>query len=141
MAAKATAGRYRNGACRCDVKGPASERLSRSAAGLAVVVESIDGLSGISEVSWGSDWVEGYLRASEISRDRVEDARSVLKLGEEVTAKFLGVDRKNRSISLSIKAKDMEEEQATLKGYTSGGHAGTATLGDILKGQMEDQKD
>jgi small subunit ribosomal protein S1 len=85
--------------------------------------------------------VEGYLRASEISRDRVEDARSVLKLGEEVTAKFLGVDRKNRSISLSIKAKDMEEEQATLKGYTSGGHAGTATLGDILKGQMEDQKD
>ena len=88
------------------------------------------------------DGVEGYLRASEISRDRIEDARTVLKLGEEVTAKFLGVDRKNRTISLSIKAKDMEEEAATLKGYSSGGHAGTATLGDILKGQMEEaQKD
>jgi small subunit ribosomal protein S1 len=88
------------------------------------------------------DGVEGYLRASEISRDRVEDARTVLKLGEEITAKFLGVDRKNRTISLSIKAKDMEEEAATLKGYSSGGHAGTATLGDILKGQMEEaQKD
>ncbi len=88
------------------------------------------------------DGVEGYLRASEISRDRIEDARAVLKLGEEVTAKFLGVDRKNRTISLSIKAKDMEEEAATLKGYSSGGHAGTATLGDILKGQMEEaQKD
>jgi small subunit ribosomal protein S1 len=87
------------------------------------------------------DGVEGYLRASEISRDRVEDARTVLKLGEEVSAKFLGVDRKNRTISLSIKAKDMEEEAATIKGYSSGGHAGTATLGDILKGQMEEQKD
>jgi small subunit ribosomal protein S1 len=88
------------------------------------------------------DGVEGYLRASEISRDRIEDARTVLKLGEEITAKFLGVDRKNRTISLSIKAKDMEEEAATLKGYSSGGHAGTATLGDILKGQMEEaQKD
>jgi small subunit ribosomal protein S1 len=87
------------------------------------------------------DGVEGYLRASEISRDRVEDARAVLKLGEEISAKFLGVDRKNRTISLSIKAKDMEEEAATIKGYSSGGHAGTATLGDILKGQMEEQKD
>ncbi len=87
------------------------------------------------------DGVEGYLRASEISRDRVEDARTVLKLGEEVSAKFLGVDRKNRTISLSIKAKDMEEEAATIKGYSSGAHAGTATLGDILKGQMEEQKD
>ncbi len=87
------------------------------------------------------DGVEGYLRASEISRDRVEDARTVLKLGEEISAKFLGVDRKNRTISLSIKAKDMEEEAATIKGYASGAHAGTATLGDILKGQMEEQKD
>jgi small subunit ribosomal protein S1 len=87
------------------------------------------------------DGVEGYLRASEISRDRVEDARTVLKLGEEISAKFLGVDRKNRTISLSIKAKDMEEEAATIKGYSSGGHAGTATLGDILKGQMEEQRD
>jgi small subunit ribosomal protein S1 len=86
--------------------------------------------------------VEGYLRASEISRDRVEDARAVLKQGEEIEAKFLGVDRKNRTISLSIKAKDMEEEAAAIKGYARDAQAGTATLGDILKEQMgEAQKD
>lgn len=84
------------------------------------------------------DGVEGYLRASEISRDRVEDARAVLKVGEEVEAKFLGVDRKNRSISLSIKAKDMADEQAAIKGYAREAQAGTATLGDILKQQMEE---
>jgi small subunit ribosomal protein S1 len=84
------------------------------------------------------DGVEGYLRASEISRDRVEDARTVLKVGEEVEAKFLGVDRKNRSISLSIKAKDMADEQAAIKGYAREAQAGTATLGDILKQQMEE---
>jgi small subunit ribosomal protein S1 len=84
------------------------------------------------------DGVEGYLRASEISRDRVEDARAVLKVGEEVEAKFLGVDRKNRSISLSIKAKDAADEQAAIKGYAREAQAGTATLGDILKQQMEE---
>ncbi|MFP4602114.1 MAG: 30S ribosomal protein S1 [Halochromatium sp.] len=84
------------------------------------------------------DGVEGYLRASEISRDRVEDARAVLKVGDQVEAKFLGVDRKNRSISLSIKAKDMADEQAAIKGYAREAQAGTATLGDILKQQMEE---
>jgi small subunit ribosomal protein S1 len=82
--------------------------------------------------------VEGYLRASEISRDRVEDARAVLRLGDSVEAKFMGVDRKNRTISLSIKAKDMEEEAAAIKGYSREAQAGTATLGDILKEQMEE---
>jgi small subunit ribosomal protein S1 len=83
------------------------------------------------------DGVEGYLRASEISRDRVEDARSVLKVGEEVEAKFLGVDRKNRTISLSIKAKDQDEEQAAIKGYARDS-AGATTLGDLLREQMEE---
>jgi small subunit ribosomal protein S1 len=83
------------------------------------------------------DGVEGYLRSSEISRDRVEDARAVLKLGEEVEAKFLGVDRKNRTISLSIKAKDQDEEQAAIKGY-SHGVGGATTLGDLLREQMEE---
>jgi small subunit ribosomal protein S1 len=82
--------------------------------------------------------VEGYLRASEISRDRVEDARSVLKPDETIEAKFVGVDRKNRTISLSIKAKDYAEEQAAIKGYSREAQAGTATLGDILKQQMEE---
>ncbi|WPL17811.1 30S ribosomal protein S1 [Thiorhodovibrio winogradskyi] len=85
-----------------------------------------------------AEGVEGYLRASEISRDRIEDARSVLKPDEEVEAKFVGVDRKNRTISLSIKAKDAADEQAAIKGYASEAQAGTATLGDILKQQMEE---
>ncbi|WP_089724278.1 30S ribosomal protein S1 [Candidatus Thiosymbion oneisti] len=89
-----------------------------------------------------ADGVEGYLRASEISRDRVEDARAVLKVDDEIEAKFVGVDRKNRTLSLSIKAKDMDEESAAIKGYARDAQAGTATLGDILKQQMEeDQKD
>jgi small subunit ribosomal protein S1 len=89
-----------------------------------------------------AEGVEGYLRASEISRDRIEDARSALKPEQEVEAKFVGVDRKNRTISLSIKAKDAADEQAAIKGYASEAQAGTATLGDILKQQMEEaQKD
>jgi small subunit ribosomal protein S1 len=85
-----------------------------------------------------ADGVDGYLRASEISRDRVEDARSVLKPGEKINAKFVGVDRKNRTISLSIKQKDADEEAAAIKGY-SRSTAGTATLGDILKEQMSNK--
>jgi small subunit ribosomal protein S1 len=89
-----------------------------------------------------TDGVEGYLRASEISRDRVEDARAVLKLGEDIEAKFVGVDRKNRTISLSIKAKDIDEETAAIRGYSRDAQTGTTTLGDILKEQMEEaQKD
>jgi small subunit ribosomal protein S1 len=89
-----------------------------------------------------AEGVEGYLRASEISRDRIEDARAVLKAGDAIEAKFLGVDRKNRTLSLSIKAKDMDEESAAIKGYARDSQAGTATLGDILKQQMgEARKD
>lgn len=89
-----------------------------------------------------TEGVEGYLRASEISRDRVEDARAALKVDDKIEAKFLGVDRKNRTLSLSIKAKDMDEESAAIKGYARDARAGTATLGDILKQQMgESQKD
>jgi len=84
------------------------------------------------------DGVEGYLRSSEISRDRVEDARAVLKLGDEIEAKFMGVDRKNRTISLSIKAKDQEEEQAAIKGYARDISGGATTLGDLLREQMEE---
>ena len=82
-----------------------------------------------------ADNVEGYLRASEIQRDRVEDARTLLKEGEEIEAKFVGVDKKTKSISLSIKAKDVEEESNAIKDYSQQS-AGTATLGDIFK-QMD----
>ncbi len=84
-----------------------------------------------------AEGVEGYIRASEISRDRVEDARTVLKEGEEVEAKFTGVDRKNRVIMLSIKGKDIDEEKATIESYKAGSAtAGSASLGDLLKDQL-----
>jgi small subunit ribosomal protein S1 len=86
-----------------------------------------------------AEGVEGYLRASELSRDRVEDARSVLKEGDEVEAKFIGVDRKNRSITLSIKAKDADEEAAAIKGYARDAATSAPTLGDLLKEQMDNQ--
>jgi small subunit ribosomal protein S1 len=82
-----------------------------------------------------ADNVEGYLRASEIQRDRVEDARTLLKEGDTLEAKFIGVDKKSKTISLSIKAKDQEEESNTIKDYSQQS-VGTPTLGDIFK-QME----
>ncbi|MDO9239630.1 MAG: S1 RNA-binding domain-containing protein, partial [Methylicorpusculum sp.] len=82
-----------------------------------------------------ADNVEGYLRASEIQRDRVEDARTFLKEGEKIEAKFIGIDKKSKTISLSIKAKDQDEESEAIKDYTQQA-AGTPTLGDIFK-QME----
>jgi len=82
--------------------------------------------------------VEGYIRASEITRDRVEDARTMLKAGDEIEAKFIGVDRKNRTINLSIKAKDSAEEAEAIEDYSRGAEqAGTTKLGDLLKEQME----
>ena len=89
------------------------------------------------------DGVEGYIRASEISRERVDDARTALKEGEEVEARFVGLDRKNRQINLSIKAKDMAEEKEALKDYGRGGStsSGAATLGDLLKEKMSENRD
>lgn len=80
-----------------------------------------------------ADNVEGYLRASEIQRDRVEDARTLLKVGDEIEAKFIGVDKKTKSISLSVKAKDVEEENNAIKDYGQQSASGTPTLGDLFK--------
>ena len=86
--------------------------------------------------------VEGYLRASELSRDRVEDARSVLKEGEAIEAKFMGVDRKNRTISLSVKAKDYDEEKAAIATYSSDGASiGTTAFGELLKDHLDANKE
>jgi small subunit ribosomal protein S1 len=84
------------------------------------------------------DGVEGSLRASEMARGRVEDARLMIKVGEEVEAKFTNVDRKNRTIALSIKAKEVHDEQEALSSYKT--EAGAApvgtTLGELLKEKM-----
>ncbi|MEN8174784.1 MAG: 30S ribosomal protein S1 [Pseudomonadota bacterium] len=97
------------------------------------VVREVDAKGAVITLENG---VEGYLRASELSRDRVEDTRTVLKEGEEIEAKFIGVDRKNRTISLSVKAKHADEEAAVLKSYKTDSSTGTASLGDILKDHL-----
>jgi small subunit ribosomal protein S1 len=84
--------------------------------------------------------VEGQLRGSDLARDRVEDARTVLKVGQEIDAKFTGVDRKTRTISLSIKAKEMHEEAEAVQSYRSEQSSTTGTsLGDLLKEQIGDR--
>ena len=80
--------------------------------------------------------IEGILRASELSRDRVEDARTLLKEGDKIEAKFMGVDRKTRSINLSIKAKDDEDEARVMREYTGRTGGASTSLGDIFKEQM-----
>ena len=115
-------------------KDPFSSFLALHEKGSVVkgVVSEVDAKGAALQLA---DGVDGYLRASELSRDRVEDARMVLKVGDEIEAKFIGVDRKSRTISLSVKAKDVEEEQAAIAGYSREGQRG-ATLGDLLKEQM-----
>ncbi len=87
-----------------------------------------------------AEGVEGILKASEIARDRVEDARTVLKEGDQVEAKFIGVDKKSRTIILSIKAKDYEEESEAMQEYSSNESA-SMNLGDILKESIEDKNE
>jgi len=84
------------------------------------------------------DGIEGSLRASEMARGRVEDARLLIKVGEEVEAKFTNVDRKNRTIALSIKAKEVHEEAEAMSSYQSeeGATPAGTTLGELLKEKM-----
>ncbi|HDZ1035502.1 TPA: 30S ribosomal protein S1 [Klebsiella pneumoniae] len=77
----------------------------------AIVVGKVTAVDAKGATVELADGVEGYLRASEASRDRVEDAALVLSVGDEVEAKFTGVDRKNRVVSLSVRAKDEAEEK------------------------------
>ena len=121
-------------------KDPFSSYVGAHAKGSVVKgrVKEVDAKGAVVTLDEG---VEGYLRASELSRDRVEDARSLLKEGDEVEAKFVGVDRKNRTISLSVKAKDADEEAAAIKGYAREAASSTTTLGDLLKEQMNDREE
>jgi small subunit ribosomal protein S1 len=89
------------------------------------------------EIDLGDD-VLGYLRASEISRDRVEDARNVLKEGDEVSAVVVNVDRKTRNIQLSIKAKDSADQQEAMASLNQNtGNAGTTSLGALLRAKLD----
>ncbi len=84
--------------------------------------------------------IEGTLKASEISRDKVEDARNAIKEGEEVEVKIISVDRKNRTIALSIKAKDFAEEQEAIKAHKKSEPETATTIGDLIKAQMDNKE-
>jgi small subunit ribosomal protein S1 len=93
------------------------------------------------EIDLGQD-IMAYLPASEISRDRVEDARNVLKEGDEVSALVINIDRKSRSIKLSIKAKDDADSQEAMKTLSAASEresAGTTSLGALLRAKMENK--
>ena len=83
-----------------------------------------------------TEGVQAVLRASELSKDRVEDANTVLKEGDTVEAKIINVDRKNRLISLSVKAKDSEDEAAVMQDYSRNNAPASTSLGDIMKEQL-----
>jgi len=100
------------------------------------VVKSVDVKAAIITLSGD---IEGTLKASEISREKVEDARMALKEGEEVEVKVINVDRKNRTIGLSIKAKDMADEKEAVKAHKEVETAPAATIGDLIKAQMENK--
>ena len=119
-------------------KDPFSAYIAEHPKGTIVkgVVREVDAKGAIIDLGNG---VDGQLRASELSRDRVEDARLLLKVGEEIEAKFTGVDRKGRSISLSIKAKDIHEEQEAMQNYRTDAPATGTSLGDLLKEQISGQ--
>ncbi|MEX2469709.1 MAG: 30S ribosomal protein S1 [Pseudohongiellaceae bacterium] len=86
-----------------------------------------------------NDGVEGVLRASEISRDKVEDARNALSEGSEVEVKIVGVDRKNRVLNLSIKAMEIDDEKAAVKQHKGkdARDASPGTIGDLIKAEMD----
>jgi small subunit ribosomal protein S1 len=98
-------------------------------------VKEVDARGAVIELTEG---VEGYLRAADIKDERVEDATRELSVGDEIEAKFVSLDRKNRTLSLSIRAKDDAEIAEALKEYKqSNASSGTTSLGDLLKEQLD----
>ncbi|HEY5774661.1 MAG TPA: 30S ribosomal protein S1 [Xanthomonadales bacterium] len=99
------------------------------------IVKEVDARGAVIELM---DGVEGYLRASDIKKERVEDASKVLSVGDEVEAKFISLDRKNRTLALSIRALEDDELAEALEDYHSqNASSGTTSLGELLKEQLE----
>ena len=118
-------------------KDPFSGFIAENPRGAVVkgVVKDVDARGAVIDLGNG---IEGQLRSTELGRDRVDDARTVLKVGDEIEAKFVGVDRKTRSITLSVKAKEIHEEAEAVESYRSetGGSATGTSLGDLLKAHI-----
>ena len=118
------------------VQDPFSSYVQEHGKGKVVTgtVASVDAKGATINIAEG---IEGYLRSSELSQDHVTDARSILKEGDEIEAKITSIDRKNRRISLSIKALEAQQESEVIQEYTRKSGAATATLGDKLKEQLK----
>ena len=114
---------------------PFSEWIATNPKGTVVkgTVKEVDARGAIIDLG---NSIEGQLRASDLSRDRVEDARTVLKVGQEIEARFTGVDRKTRTIALSVKAKEIHEEAEAVSNYRSDQPSSGTSLGDLLKEQI-----
>jgi small subunit ribosomal protein S1 len=100
-------------------------------------VKSVDAKGAVVTISGD---IEGYLRASEFSRDRIDDLRTHLKDGDKVQAMIINVDRKNRSINLSVKAKDLSEETEAMKQLrteNAAASAGATNLGALLRAKLD----
>ena len=100
------------------------------------IITAIDAKAATVTLQEGVDCV---LRASEISRDKVEDARNVLKEGEEIEVKVVSVDRKNRVLSLSVKAIEIDDEKSAIKDHkkTDAADVSPGTIGDLIKAEMD----
>ncbi|MGQ0657858.1 MAG: 30S ribosomal protein S1 [Chromatiales bacterium] len=120
-------------------KDPLSAYLDAHEKGSVVrgIVKSVDAKGAVIALT---DGVEGAIRASELAREDVDDARKVLKEGQQVEALLIGVDRKKRVLTLSVRAKESEEEAAALQEYGGEKEAGTTRLGDILKKKLGTQE-
>jgi small subunit ribosomal protein S1 len=117
-------------------KDPFSSFVAENPKGSIVkgIVKEVDARGAVIDLGNG---IEGQLRSSELGRERVEDARTVLRLGDEVQAKFVALDRKTRSISLSIKAKEEHEEAEAVQSYRSDAPSAGTTLGELLKERIK----
>jgi small subunit ribosomal protein S1 len=121
---------------------PFSDYVSTHTKGTIIIgkVKSVDAKAAQIELA---DGIEGFLKVSELSVERIEDARDVLKVDQEIEAKIINVDRKNRSISLSVKAKDVAEEKEAIQtlnqNQTTEVTSGPTTIGDLIKQQMKNK--
>jgi len=102
------------------------------------VVKEVDAKGAIIELA---DGIEGYVSARDIANERVDDATQHLKVGDKIEAKFVGMDRKGRTLQLSIKAKDDAEMREVLEEYqSSSASSGTTQLGALLRAQLNGNK-
>ncbi len=96
-------------------------------------VKNVDAKGADIELPYG---VEGYIKAGDLSRDRVEDATKVLQVGGTLEARFIGIDRKTRVVTLSVREKEIQEEQEVVAEYSRNASTGKTSLGDLLKDQL-----